>query len=73
MAQTVCAETGRPSPVSAAAISVMLCSAARRARTLVRSSPVALRGPFGPGRVSANSRIPPRRSTVAIWWTEAVE
>ena len=36
--------------VSAAAISVTLCPAARRASTLARSSPVALRGPFGPGR-----------------------
>jgi hypothetical protein len=70
---TVCAEMGRPWAVSASAISVTLCSVARSSSTLVRSSPVALRGPFGPGLDSANSRIRPVRSRVAIWCTLAVE
>jgi len=41
--QQVCSDSGRPSAVSAAEISVTLCPAARRASTLARSSPVALR------------------------------
>jgi hypothetical protein len=64
---------GRPSAVSAAAISVTLCPAARSASTRARSSPVALRGPFGPGRGSVNRFIRPVRSSVAIWCTLAVE
>jgi hypothetical protein len=39
---------------------------ARSRKTLVRSSPVALRGPFGPGLVWANSCSLPERSRVAI-------
>ncbi len=69
----VCAETGRPSAVSAAAISVTECPAARSASTRSRSWPVASRGPFGPGLASANRLIRPARSTVAIWCTLAVE
>ncbi len=57
---------GSPSAVSAAAISVTECPAARRASTLTRSSPVALRGPFGPGWGSVNRLSLPRRSKVAI-------
>jgi hypothetical protein len=64
--QTVWAETGRPSAVSALAISVTLWSWARSRKTLVRSSPVALRGPLGPGLVWANSCSLPERSRVAI-------
>jgi hypothetical protein len=71
--QAVCADTGRPSAVSAAEISVTLCPAARSASTLARSSPVALRGPFGPGRGSVNRLIFLPRSSVAIWCTLAVE
>ena len=52
--QTVCAETGIPSAVSAAAISVTECPAARSSSARARSVPVALRGPFGPGLASAN-------------------
>ena len=69
----VCAETGRPPAVSAPAISVTLCPAARRASTRSRSSPVALRGPLGPGLGSVNRFSRPVRSKVAIWWTLAVE
>ena len=69
----VCAETGSPCPVSAAAISVTECPAARSASTRARSSPVALRGPFGPGRGSVNRLSFPVRSSVAIWCTLAVE
>jgi hypothetical protein len=59
--------------VSAAAISVTLCPAARSSSTRARSAPVALRGPFGPGLASANRFSRPLRSSVAIWWTLAVE
>ena len=71
--QAVCAETGIPSLVSAAAISVTLCPAARSPSTRDRSCPVALRGPFGPGREPANSSSFPVRSKVAIWCTLAAE
>ena len=62
-----------PSLVSAAAISVTLCPAARSSSTLARSVPVALRGPFGPGRVAANRFSRPLRSSVAICRMVAVE
>jgi hypothetical protein len=71
--QQVCAETGRPSDASAAAISVTEWPAARSASTRARSSPVALRGPFGPGFVSLNRASLPLRNSVAIWWMLAVE
>jgi len=71
--QTVCAETGIPSLVSAAAISVTECPAARSSSARARSWPVALRGPLGPGLVSANRFSLPLRSKVAIWWMLAVE
>ena len=70
---TVCAETGRPCADSASAISLTLCCAARSTSTRSRSSPVALRGPLGPGLDSANRLSFPDRSRVAIWCTEAVE
>ena len=59
--------------MSAAAISVTLCPAARSSSTRARSWPVALRGPFGPGLASVNSASLPLRSSVAIWCTLAVE
>ena len=71
--QTVCAETGVPSSVRMAAIWVTARCRARRLMTLSRTGPVALTGPLGPGRVSANRRIRPDRSSVAIWCTLAVE
>jgi hypothetical protein len=71
--QAVCAESGIPSPVHAAAISATECPAARSSRTRARSWPVALRGPLGPGLVSANRASLPLRSSVAIWWMLAVE
>ena len=46
---------------------------ARRPITFSRSGPVALVGPLGPGLASANRRIRPDRSKVAIWCTLAVE
>jgi len=51
----------------------MLCPAVRSSSTRARSVPVALRGPFGPGLVSANRLSLPLRSSVAIWRTLAVE
>jgi len=62
-----------PSAVSAAAISVTECPAARSSSTRARSSPVALLGPLGPRRAPANRFSRPVRSKVAIWWTLAVE
>ena len=50
-----------------------LCWAARSTSNRSRSSPVALRGPLGPGLGSANRLSFPDRSSVAIWCTEAVE
>ena len=70
---TVCAETGVPSSVRIRAIWVTGRWRARRLITFSRSCPVALTGPLGPGRASANSRIRPDRTSVAIWCTLAVE
>lgn len=70
---TVWAETGVPSAVRMRAISVTLSRRARRLITFSRSGPVALTGPLGPGLGSANRRIRPDRSNVAIWCTLAVE
>jgi hypothetical protein len=64
---------GVPAAVSAAAISVTEWPCARSSSTRARSSPVALRGPFGPGLVSANMASLPLRSSVSIWWMLAVE
>ena len=47
--------------------------AARNSSARERSVPVALRGPLGPGLVSANRVSRPLRSKVAIWWMLAVE
>jgi hypothetical protein len=71
--QAVWADTGIPPAVSAAEISVTECPAARSASTRWRSSPVALRGPLGPGLASVNNTSLPLRSSVAIWCTLAVE
>ena len=62
-----------PSAVRMRAISVTLSRRARRLITFSRSGPVALTGPLGPGLGSANRRIRPDRSNVAIWCTLAVE
>jgi hypothetical protein len=59
--------------VHAAAISVTECPAPRNSSTRARSVPVALRGPFGPGRVPPNKVSRPWRSKLAIWWMLAVE
>ena len=71
--QTVCAETGVPCSVRMRAIWVTDRRRARRLITFSRSGPVALTGPLGPGRASANRRIRPDRTSVAIWCTLAVE
>ena len=70
---TVWADTGMPWPARSEAIWVTLSPRPRMAITLWRSSPVAFVGPLGPGLASANSRIRPVRSRVAIWCTLAVE
>ena len=70
---TVWADTGVPWPARSRAIWVTLSPRPRRLITLSRSSPVAFVGPLGPGFASANRRIRPDRSKVAIWCTLAVE
>ncbi len=70
--QTVCAEIGVPARVRIWAIWVTDSLPARKRTTLSRSGPVALVGPLGPGLASANRRILPPRTSVAIWWTLAV-
>jgi len=62
--QTVCAEPGIPSPVSAAAISVTLCLAARSSSTRCRSWPVAFAGPSAP---AWPRRTAPACSCAAAW------
>jgi len=72
MAHTVWADTGPPSPLIRAAISVTEWPSARSCKTRVRMR-VALGAVRGPGLEDTKNRLRPARSSAASWCTVAGE